>query len=711
MSSSQLLRSNGTLLFASDARRQLAAGEPLRAIETCKRGLARHPDHAAGYVVLAAAYRSIGESGRARLVLRRGFERTGLARLRVLAEEIPASESAKKFEPAASAAAEARVVSATTASRPIEVAHVADERAAEQVAQVSEGASTAIPQIEQLSEPTDDDVAIDRDYDMVAGILDRVGEFMHAAVPDEVSPVGLDETGETRVVEQVEAVSVAAPAGPQSDIAAEPAPGLPPIEQVLPEASDVPPLDPLSAEETHSPLELVEERDDAANAVEQSHSEFENAIASADVRDDAALTVEQSHSELEIAIARDDVRVDDAASIVEESHSDLESIRGRADDRDEEAIAIEQANSELEVVNTSADDREDDAAITVEQAHSELEIVNEGRVDAAEQHTDEPAAKQAVERDDSPTTEAMRAGGASDHDADAALPTVASGVAPETPAERPVDRSHERIPWFPRRVPRPSERPQGSSLALHSGKSAHRLTSANLRLIPGLEYAPLRAEDQGRRMMIAPIMEEPLPDWEPRRRPITVTNAPPLPEYPTVVPDAMTAAAHAAPTASAPDVPDSVSVRARESDELTMPSPAGAPSMDVGVGQMRESRQPRHIGPTQPSEKSSVVEAQTSTAGPAEVETDTSAIDELARRLEGARIPPIGEAPTVQWHVFEPSIVSDTLADILVAQGAFGEAMKAFMTLARMRPSQLAYYEERIAEMKRRIVEAGNGDQ
>ncbi|HVK37840.1 MAG TPA: tetratricopeptide repeat protein, partial [Candidatus Kapabacteria bacterium] len=92
MRTSRRLHSNGTLLFAVEARRQLAAGEPRRAIETCKMGLARHPDHAAGYVVLAAAYRSAGEPDRARLVLMRGYERTGLDSLRALSEAA-ASES------------------------------------------------------------------------------------------------------------------------------------------------------------------------------------------------------------------------------------------------------------------------------------------------------------------------------------------------------------------------------------------------------------------------------------------------------------------------------------------------------------------------------------------------------------------------------------------------------------------------------------------
>ena len=56
-----------------------------------------------------------------------------------------------------------------------------------------------------------------------------------------------------------------------------------------------------------------------------------------------------------------------------------------------------------------------------------------------------------------------------------------------------------------------------------------------------------------------------------------------------------------------------------------------------------------------------------------------------------------------QRPVFEPSIVSDTLANILVTQGAFAEAMKAFQTLARTKPERFDYYQQKIHEMKWRI--------
>ena len=72
---------------------------------------------------------------------------------------------------------------------------------------------------------------------------------------------------------------------------------------------------------------------------------------------------------------------------------------------------------------------------------------------------------------------------------------------------------------------------------------------------------------------------------------------------------------------------------------------------------------------------------------PREGETLTP-LEELARRLEKARIPVIEEAEP--RHAFEPSIVSDTFASILVAQGAYAEALKAYQTLARTKPERTA---------------------
>jgi hypothetical protein len=81
-----------------------------------------------------------------------------------------------------------------------------------------------------------------------------------------------------------------------------------------------------------------------------------------------------------------------------------------------------------------------------------------------------------------------------------------------------------------------------------------------------------------------------------------------------------------------------------------------------------------------------------------------SPLDELARQLEHARIPAVQEVE--QPGTFEHSIVSETLANILVAQGAYNEALQAFRTLARMKPERRAHYEEKIRDLEIRLRDA-----
>jgi hypothetical protein len=605
------LQNNGTLLFTAEARHQLAMGEPRRAIETCKLGLARHPDHAAGYVVLAAAYRSVGEDDRARLVLLRGFERTGLDRLRQLAEAGAPASAPERTASAGTTSARAAspeenppTTDTPAANGNGAIAHgdAASDAAVDELATVSvEPGSiaeheTATPEIDSREVPVADHVPEQSSTDESAAAR------LESSVTEQLSPAQREleapSTGE---------VQICSPTPEKPDVA-EPTPTRPEIPATPAERPEQPPTAPLAPEQP---------------APEQPAPEVQPAA------EPQPAPIQQPSAE--------------------------------------EKSAAEELPAPTVQPAPESD------PIAAEESHSPLELVEERAAESAQ---------------DSPATEQL----------EQVRPASAGGLAV---VERPV----ERAPWFQRRTPRPSDRPQGSSLALHSGKSAHRLTSANLRLIPGLEYAPLRAEDQGRRMMIAPIMEDPLPDWEPRRRTSTVDNAPPLPEYP--------------PVTSAPAVaPTTTPVEAQRSVSETTPAFATGPKIETPT--QTTPGLATHLAPRPMTAGSDVSEqvvasphaASTGgkqdrrTAGRAPAETaDTSEIDELARRLEGARIAPVGDAPAPPRHVFEPSIVSDTLADILVAQGAYGEAIKAFMTLARMRPAQLKYYEERIAEMKRRILE------
>lgn len=176
-------------------------------------------------------------------------------------------------------------------------------------------------------------------------------------------------------------------------------------------------------------------------------------------------------------------------------------------------------------------------------------------------------------------------------------------------------------------------------LSLHSGTPISKLRSRNLRLIPGLEYAPLRKDDTSPKF--APLVED-------RNAPGSIPM-PPLQSSTTP------------PQASPPAVP-----------------PAMRPESGT------EAR------------KKSVAEISRGD------EESMTPLEELARRLESARIPAVKEHKeiTEDAPAFEPSLVSDTFAAILVSQGAYAEAIKAYQVLARLKPDRRGEYEKKIAEVK-----------
>ncbi len=79
-----------------------------------------------------------------------------------------------------------------------------------------------------------------------------------------------------------------------------------------------------------------------------------------------------------------------------------------------------------------------------------------------------------------------------------------------------------------------------------------------------------------------------------------------------------------------------------------------------------------------------------------------SALEELAQRLEKARIPAIEEEKTISTPSFMPSIVTETMANIYVQQGAFSQAIKAYQVLARNQPERLDHFEAIIADLRLR---------
>lgn len=87
------------------------------------------------------------------------------------------------------------------------------------------------------------------------------------------------------------------------------------------------------------------------------------------------------------------------------------------------------------------------------------------------------------------------------------------------------------------------------------------------------------------------------------------------------------------------------------------------------------------------------------------IERELSPLEELAKRLETARIPmEVDDEMEVVNSIYEPTIVTETWADILVNQGAFTEALKAYQILARSNPNKFEHYKSRIDSMKNKII-------
>ncbi|MGA1434441.1 MAG: hypothetical protein ACO34C_02980, partial [Candidatus Kapaibacteriota bacterium] len=76
--------------------------------------------------------------------------------------------------------------------------------------------------------------------------------------------------------------------------------------------------------------------------------------------------------------------------------------------------------------------------------------------------------------------------------------------------------------------------------------------------------------------------------------------------------------------------------------------------------------------------------------------------EELAKRLEHAKIPVIDEERTIASPSFMPSIVTETMADIYEQQGAYAQAIKAYQVLARNNPDKLEYFESKISQLRLR---------
>lgn len=107
----------------------------------------------------------------------------------------------------------------------------------------------------------------------------------------------------------------------------------------------------------------------------------------------------------------------------------------------------------------------------------------------------------------------------------------------------------------------------------------------------------------------------------------------------------------------------------------------------------------------QPDSSGNLIQRRAQEAG--YVAQNLTPLEELATRLEKARIPVVKEDIDPQSGAFtrEPSVVTDTMAKIYEMQGAFTEALKAYQVLARLKPERLEFYEGKIQEIQKRLQE------
>lgn len=85
------------------------------------------------------------------------------------------------------------------------------------------------------------------------------------------------------------------------------------------------------------------------------------------------------------------------------------------------------------------------------------------------------------------------------------------------------------------------------------------------------------------------------------------------------------------------------------------------------------------------------------------IQKPLNALEELAKRLEHARIPAIPQDAIQESPTYTPSIVTETMATIYEKQGAYTQAIKAYQILARKNPEKLMYFEDKIDVLRKRI--------
>ncbi|MEP7217737.1 MAG: tetratricopeptide repeat protein [Bacteroidota bacterium] len=667
--SSRAPRSN--VSFALEAERFLALGQVARAVEICKRGLGSFPEHPAGYVTLARAYFKLGEADRALNVLRDGYRRSGSKRLTALYRKLSGDEDAPRAEDADAF----KTIPEITAT---ELADLSPDELPNQIS----------------VDPVDVNVGLDH--------LPEI-ETSHAlnAMPALAEPeIAEPEILEPEIVEpEILEPEILEPEILEPEIV-EP-------EIMEPEILEPEILEPEILEPEIVEPEIVEPEILEPEILEPEIMEpeiLEPEIVEPELLEPELLEPEILEPEIVDPRAAESIEASEPIQAPENAHlSDIDALdrlAARLDREHPPASALTDAGGEP--VTYGEDDDSialpEISALDMETAPIPLPPEEALEITTILQELGlGPLSAERVEYEDVTAVEEPPAPVESDD-------TISSPGEPFFMASA----SRQDVPeeTATHMFPQP-ERPRPLSLALHLGKSISRLRSSNLRLIPGLEFAPLRHEDQFRGQSIAPLINEPMPQPELPVRQRRISDSPVFLPLPTLDSTGMVAAE---------DIPP---VRAERQQE---PVPHEEPE-ELDIMEVPEELESIHIPVREvpaPEPEPEPVKQQSIRAEPglelpkqiiqADPEPDPepqklTPLEELARRLENARIPVVEDYE--QRPVFEPSIVSDTLANILVAQRAYAEAMQAFQTLARVKPERFEYYQRKIWEMKYMIQNPG----
>lgn len=675
-------------------------GQLENAAELCKRGLVYFPDNISGYAVLAQVYTLLGRADRALNVLEQGYHRTGAEGLQTLRKivngEIPPFVDAG--EPNGQAASDEAVVEKAP-DEPAPQEAVEDAQAS--VPQAIESAEIE----EGKKEGKEEDLLVSFTPTETIGVEEEKAETASDQAPEsEVASDNLTDIAEPPVAEV------------ETGIEEE-------REEEQEEATDDVP-----AQTAEPAAEAVEETE-----IEEEKEELpEPAVA---VAENSVEKVEAT--ETDEATGEPEQTAEPTAEAVEETEIEEEK------EIEEPAIAVVE-NPVEEVEATGTDEATDVPAQTVEptvEAVEETEIEEEKETEepaVAEDEVEEEKPEQEEKIADEPQSPAfsssplrtLPAFETGEEEPDAGGLRFRTGISsPSDKREKPEGRE---AGTHARSKPGSDNRTGRGVLSLHSGTKISRLSSSNLRLIPGLEFAPLRRDDD-LKIRIAPLVNEPPPAFDLSFDPI-------IPGLPTAAEPGIGSTDEPAAKEAAPQDDRAVEtdgpldegldlfaeeptfrVEAREREDFSIPEPGPQPDEAHHIAPESETSVPEEERPTDlfPTISGRSFEEdfdlflpdpepeEPIPAAPSRPESNYSGmtpLEELARRLETARIPIVEEEQeSYDSPAFEPSIVSDTFAAILVGQGAYSEAVKAYQMLARLKPERRQEYEKKIADLRKKM--------